>query len=261
MHKLSLVIIIYNEAKRLKKFLKSHNFADHIYVAIKKSNDNSRDIAKKFKNVSIIDLPFSNPSEEFLNFKKDFLENITSDWIFILTAADTVDRTLYEKIKKITNKTKKEIISVPFKNYIFGISPSFSPWPSLCYKKLVCKLKISDFKPILHNELQFTSNKHLKISSKYGHVHHYSNINDEDFLNKSMTYAKITLDQSVDLNSHPFVKSPFYSLFKILFNGLLRRKTIFNKDTGPLLGVSYIYCHILIMFLLLYKFKIKKNKT
>ena len=253
---LSILITVYNEENRLSEFIEHHSFCEHFYIAVKKSEDKTREKALNYGNVTVIDLPFSQASQENKHFKSLILPKIKSKWVLAITVSDRVSQSLYEQIIISIQQEDCDMLSLPFQNYIFNINSPTSPFPGLCYKSLACKTNVADFSAQIHNEIQHTSKKEKRIPYAYGSVKHYSQTNtDEKFVNKTFWYARTEVDhyEVIGLHKHPYVKHPIISLLKIFFNGFFRRKTILDRKNGAFLGFAYLLNHIMIMFILFYE--------
>jgi hypothetical protein len=261
---LSVFLSVYNEEVRLPAFLEYHSFCEHFYIAVKKSDDATRELALSYGNVTIIDLPYSKPSGEYENFKSLILPEIQSEWILNLGVSDRLSESLYAQIKKLIHQKDFDVLQLPFKNVIFGMITPKSPFPSLCYKALLCKTSVADFQPKIHNELKHTSKKVMRLHYVNDAIIHYSSVKtDENFIDKIFYYARTEVMQyaaDVGLQYHPYVRHPLISSFKILFNGFLRRKTIFDKKNGTFLGLAYVLNHMMIMFVAFYELNRKNEK-
>lgn len=247
---------VYNEEDRLGDFIEFHSYFEHFYIAVKKSEDKTREKALSYRNVTVIDLPFSRPSGENEHFKSLILPKINSKWIMALSVSDRVSKNLYEQIIKSIQQENCDILSVPLQNIILNYCSPKSPFPSLCYKTLVAKTNVTNFKPEIHRELQFTSKKQKRLPYYNDAVMHYSKaITDHAFIEKTYSYARTEVDQYKvkSLYNHPYIKRPFISFLKILFNAFVRRRTILDKKNGALfLGFAYLLNHVMIMFILFY---------
>ena len=261
----SIYLSVYNEEDRLPAFLEYHRWCEHFYIAVKKSDDATRELASQHDNVTIIDLPYSPPSEEFKSFKKLILPRIQSEWILNLGVADRVSLRLYETIEKSILRKDCDVLELPYQNIMFGISSPTSPFPNLCYKALLCKTSVADFQSKIHNEIKFTSKKVNRITQTNEAVIHDTIVKtDENFVNKMFLYARTEVMQYTDIgvHNHPYIKRPIYNSLKVLFNGLFRRKTIFDGRHGKFLGLAYVLNHMMIMFVAYYELnRIKKEKS
>ena len=249
----TVLVPIYNEAKRLAVFLRSIPTDVPVLVLDKSSNDESVLIAKTFDNVEILNLPFGPPSSEFSHLKL-IKAHLKTEWCLCLVVSDTLDLSLFAKIKEVIKNSQNDIIELPFSNYTFGMCEDYNPWPSITYKPLLSRVKVIKFQPLVHQELIFHSNKVTKLSDEFGRIHHNSNANLEVFLAKSIDYAKQEAEDYKRLNlRHPGISRPIRYLAKSLFNGFIRQKfTIFRGEQGILLGTAYVLTQFLIILFVVY---------
>ena len=248
---------VYNEEERLDDFIEFHSFCEHFYISVKKSEDKTLEKALSYRNVTVIDLPFSQPSGENEHFKSLVLPKINSKWLLSLSASDRVSKNLFEQIIKYIQLENCDVLSLPFQNVILNYSSPRSPFPSLCYKPLVAKTSVANYKPEIHRELQYTSKKQKRLPYLNDAVMNYSKaITDQAFIEKIYTYARTEVDQYKvkSLYNHPYIKRPIISFLKILFNSFFRRRTILDKKNGAFfLGFAYLLNHVMIMFILFYE--------
>lgn len=100
MHKLSVVIITYNEERNIARCLSSvKEIADEIIVVDSGSTDKTEDICKSF-NVNFIPEPWRGYSAQ-KNFAN---EQASNDWIFSIDADEELSDELIQSIKEVKNK-------------------------------------------------------------------------------------------------------------------------------------------------------------
>lgn len=244
----TIIVPVYNEENRIDDFLNNLHFASKIILLNKNSTDSTVQKANKHKNVSIVNVPYGPPSSEHYHLDK-VLENVKSDWLLILVASQRIDRSLYDHICKIVCKTKKDILSLPFKNYTLGFCTTYNPWPAETSKPLCCRKSVANFQPVVHRELCFKSDKMEILDKKFGSVHHVSNSNLDALLRKSQMYARQEVEEYLSKDQvHPITKRPLYFIFKAIINGYFRRNfTLFRGPTGVLLGTAYVVTQLLIL--------------
>jgi len=125
MNKISVVINTLNEEKNLPRALSSvSDFADEIVVVDMKSEDKTREIAKRF-GANIYDHEKTNYVEPARNFA---ISKAKYDWIFILDADEEILVPLKNELKKIVDNPKADYFRIPRKNIIFGKWIKHSRW-------------------------------------------------------------------------------------------------------------------------------------
>lgn len=232
--KISVVIFAYNEAERIRDVLDSFSWADELIVFDKSSTDTTCAVAAEYGAVHTIE--FSEGSGQFDSiWVPDYVSN---DWIFLATCSDIIDRKLGEFLANMPDDYQYDVIAIPFKNYIYGISSKSSPWP-ITEKSLLARKDVVNYKNILHQELQYTSNRQLIINGSNGYVHHFSNSDIDSFLKRSIRYA---VTEGKHLRTSGNVPNGYFFMFKVLFNAMFRRKTIFAGQNFIVVIFSYIIC-------------------
>ena len=94
MHKLSIVIIAYNEENRIRKTLESAKWCDEIIVVDSGSTDKTVDICREYSNCKIY-------FQSFLGYglqKKFAVEKASNDWILSIDADEVITEALQQEI-------------------------------------------------------------------------------------------------------------------------------------------------------------------
>lgn len=114
--KISVVLIVKNEEKRIKQCLESVKFADEIIVVDDGSIDSTVQIAKKYTSKI-----YSHVSKGFVEAARDFgLEKATGEWILLLDADESIPTTLATELQEKSKATTITYVKIPRKNIIFG---------------------------------------------------------------------------------------------------------------------------------------------
>jgi glycosyltransferase involved in cell wall biosynthesis len=98
MNKISIVIITYNEERRIRQTIESAKWCDEIVVVDSGSIDKTLDICKEYSNCKIY-------SQVFLGYglqKKIAIEKASNDWVLSIDADEV-----------ITDALRNELISIP----------------------------------------------------------------------------------------------------------------------------------------------------
>lgn len=115
--KISAVISVYNEEKRIAACLESVKFADEIVVVNNSSTDKTEEVARKYTDK--VFRQENNPL--YIDLLKNLgFEKATGDWILSLDADETVSKELAEEIREVTINSDKDAYYIPRKNIIFG---------------------------------------------------------------------------------------------------------------------------------------------
>jgi glycosyltransferase involved in cell wall biosynthesis len=116
MNKISVVLTVLNEEKKIKASLESVKWADEIIIVDDGSTDKTIEIAKNYT-----DKVFHHVSAGFVEPARNFaISKATGDWILILDADEIVPNTLADKLREITQNTQASCVRLPRKNIIFN---------------------------------------------------------------------------------------------------------------------------------------------
>lgn len=119
---ISVAIATYNEENNIERCLNAvSNWVNEIVIADGSSQDKTREIASKFKNVKVI----KTTNKEVFHINKNMaIDACTSDWILQLDADEIVTPELKDEITSYLKKNIKDIKENGFwinrKNYFLG---------------------------------------------------------------------------------------------------------------------------------------------
>jgi len=119
---ISITLATYNEEKNIGKFLDSVNdLADEIIIVDGHSQDKTVEIAKKYKNIKIIETD----NKPIFHINKQIgIDACKSDWVLQLDADEIVTPALIQEIEKLLEKKAVEIVENGFwikrSNYFLG---------------------------------------------------------------------------------------------------------------------------------------------
>jgi len=114
--KLSVYIIAFNEADKIKDALKSVSWADEIVVADSFSTDDTAKIAQEY-GARVVQIPFNG----FGRLRNDAIAACSHDWIFSLDSDERCTREAREEIESIINDgSSLDAYYVPRRNYFMG---------------------------------------------------------------------------------------------------------------------------------------------
>ncbi len=210
---ISVAIATYNEENNIERCLNAvSNWVDEIIIADGSSQDKTREIASKFKNVKII----KTTNKEVFHINKNMaIDACTSDWILQLDADEIVTLELKNEIISYLKKDIKSIKENGFwinrKNYFLGTFlkkggqyPDATP---RLFKKGKGRLPCLD----VHEQ--------PKIEGKSGHLkkdlEHYADVSFSRYLLRhnryTTSYAREFQDKNIPINWLSFLN---YYCFK-----------------------------------------------
>lgn len=100
MHKISAVIITYNEESRIQPTLESIKWCDEIMVVDSCSTDRTVSICEKYPNCKVFIQPFLGYGLQ----KKFAVDKATNNWILSIDADEVLSESLANEIKKIMSE-------------------------------------------------------------------------------------------------------------------------------------------------------------
>lgn len=210
---LSVVINTKNSAATLKGCLESvKGLADEIIVMDMKSQDNTRDIAKRYGATVFLhpDVGYVEPA------RNAALRKAHSEWVLIVDADEEIPPTLSRKIRNDLITTERiDAYFLPRKNMIFGKWVKTGWWPDHILR-LFRKGKVTWLDEI-HSIPQITGEvARVEANEKWAIVHHnYQSV--DQFIDRAQRYAKITAEMRIKK------KQPIEDPAGVFFDELVRR--------------------------------------
>jgi len=179
--KISVVMIVKNGEKTIKKILQSLKDFEDIVVYDNGSNDKTLSIVKEFSNVNLVQgefLGFGKTKQKAVGFAKN-------DWILILDCDEMPDNELIQTLK--TKKLDENCVYLlNFNGYYKNRQVKYCGWSNQKIKRLFNK-KITSFDDKEVHEGIIDTN--LKKEVLNGNVLHFSYHNLSDFIIKANRYA------------------------------------------------------------------------
>jgi len=188
MKKISVSIIVHNEAEHLEECLKSVSWADEIIMVDCESSDNTVGMARKYTNKI-----FSRPNLLNLNVNKSFgINQASTDWILYLDPDERVSEELAAKIKQIlkTENDQFQGFFIPRKNHYFGRwlrwGGQYPDWQLRLFQKGKGKFPCKH----VHERLEVYG----KIGRLSAHLEHYPYRDTNELLQKLIFYTDFQVD-------------------------------------------------------------------
>ncbi len=178
MSKLSVVISVYNEEKKIEECLKSVSFADEIIFVDNTSNDKTVDIARSYTSKIFI-----RPNSRMLNINKNFgFSKTSNEWILNLDSDEHIEKALREEIERIVKEDSSEFngYKIPRKNIIFGKWIEHTGWYPDYQIRLFKKGKGKFPEKHVHELLKVEGN----VGTLKGNIVHYNYETILQFLQK-----------------------------------------------------------------------------
>jgi len=239
MNKISAVVSVFNEEKKIEKCLRSLVFADEIIVIDNGSTDRTVELAKKFT-----DKIFSQENDLLkIDIQKNFgFEKATYNWILSIDADEEVSSKLAEEIKeKIENSVNGYYI--PRKNIIFGKWIRHSGWYPDFQLRLFRKGKGSFTKSHVHESLSLNG----KADYLKNELIHYNYDSVSQFFQKAINVyipseAKNYLDKGYIFSYADVIRFPLKEFLSRFF----LRKGYKDGFYGLVLAMLMAFYHFLV---------------
>ena len=212
---ISAVILASNSEKTIKKTLDSLKEFDDVVVYLNNSYDNTKEIAKSFTNVNLIE-------GEFKGFgwtKNRACEFAKYDWIIIVDSDEVLDKELLNELKnkKLDNKT---IYLLNFKAFYKDIQVKHCGWNNQKIKRVFNKTVTKYNQNDVHEDIITNG---LKIEELKGNVEHYSYHSIEEFVAKANHYSTLFAQNNAGKKSSSPTKAFFNSAYSFFRTYILKQ--------------------------------------
>ena len=215
-HGISVVSVVYNEEKRIERFIKSFYNFDEIILVNKSSTDRTAEIAESL-GAKVITVPYGdNP-----HLIEPALEAATSDWVFLLTASDVIHpeytKLLYKLIDDEDFESKYDIITYNCVMHVLGINNPYSVFDNK-YRNGLCKKAVLSITDRVHHEYAFASDRvYTTPFDREVAVHHLSHETVDMYYDRQLRYSKQEMEHRVSLKSY------FKVIIKEIKNGFNKK--------------------------------------
>ena len=239
MNNVTVYLEVYNEEKRLENCLKDFMWADEIVVFVKRSTDNTFEIAKKFTPY-VFEVPHCEGSE---NICDNINMHLGKKWFLFCTASSKMDEELVPFIINLTSDETfdYDVIGLPYLMTVFGISGNSSPWGSEYKYSLIRKTSLV-LSNRIHREISWHGKKIYKIDKKLttGRFKHNTHENPDSFFYRHLRYTKAESSQYIMIYKEKAFIFAFYEFIKSIGFVFLKKRSIFFGRDGLVLSFAYI---------------------
>jgi glycosyltransferase involved in cell wall biosynthesis len=121
--KISVYIIAFNEADKIRDCINSVLWADEIIVADSNSTDGTTEIAESL-GAKVVHIPFSG----YGNLRNKAISYCTKDWILSIDSDERCTEAVRDEILSLIKVTSIDIFKIPRKNYFMGKWIKHSGW-------------------------------------------------------------------------------------------------------------------------------------
>ena len=250
MNKISILIQTHNEEKNIEDCIESSRLlSDTIVVIDMESTDQTREIAQK-NNTIVVSFPYSQYVEPGRAFG---LQQIKSDWVFILDADERMTQELSNEIKETIHETGHSYFKVPRKNMFGGVKwlQQGGWWPD----EQMRLIKLSAFKA-WPKEIHSTP----RIAGEIGHLNeaflHFFHGNMETMVQKTLIFEDIESHLLYEAKKPVSTSTFFRKFFGELWRRFFAKMGFLDGTVGIMESIYQAYSKT-ITYLLLYE---KKNR-
>ena len=212
---ISVVVLAKNNEQTIKKTLESLSKFDDVVVYDNGSSDNTKNIAKSFSNVNLIE-------GEFKGFgwtKNQAASFAKNDWILIIDSDEVVDNELFNELENII-LNQDTVYKLNFKAFYKDVQVKYCGWNNQKIKRLYNK-KITAYNSNDVHEDILTDG--LKIEFIKGNVEHYSYQTISQFIIKADRYSTLFAQNNVGKKSSSPSKAFFNGMYSFLRTYILKQ--------------------------------------
>ncbi len=230
--KISIIIPVYNEEKRIISLLDSVvGKVDEVIIIDKSSTDSTVPvISNKFnENVKVVNVPFSEKGKDDFRHYCEFANN---DWVMVLVASEKVPTNFWRALSTVVERDDFDLfdlIMVPRLYYCFGINVINSPW-DIAYFPFMFNRKRIIFNNILHSHFSVKDEKRKLFLScdRDSMIQHFTHIYIDKYLESVLNYTLIEVEQVKEENIDVTLKI----WVRKIYRGYVKLKR--NKGRGAL---------------------------
>ncbi|MBU3568190.1 glycosyltransferase [Polynucleobacter alcilacus] len=256
-NKISIYLEVYNEAHRLQKCLSSFQWADQIVIFVKKSDDDTLEIAKQFAT-HVYEVDYCDGNENLIS---NINSHTWNEWILFCTASSAMDDSLVPMVvEKTSGEFEYDAIGLPYKMTVFGLSNKCSPWGAKYKYGLIRKASLV-VSSKLHQEFSWTGDRIgvIEVQSTDGRFHHNTHQNLDEFFSKHLRYISLESDQFISEHGDKAYRYALVDFLRSIAFVSIKRRSIYRGRDGFVMSlayVSYFFNRLLSVW-----FKLRSNKN
>ena len=243
--KISVYIIAFNEAEKIRDCINSVLWADEIILADSNSTDGTTEIAKEL-GAKVVHIPF----QGYGTLRNQAITHCSGDWIFSLDSDERCTVKVRDEVLKIIENASVDIYQVPRKNFFMGKWIKHSGWyPNYRQPQLFKNGKMIYTSEPVHEGFISKSNREIGHLENYIWQYPYKDI--EQLIHKANRYSSLGVLKLQERGKSGGVLKAFlhglWSFFKhyILKLGFLDGGPGFVIAFGNFEGTFYRYIKLL----------------
>lgn len=251
---ITVFLEVFNEEHRLEACLKNFQWADELVVFVKKSNDLTYNIAKKFAT-HVYEVEYCDASE---NYASNIKSHPSKEWCFFVTASSLIDPELSSEITKLTRDINfnSDVIGLPYMMYVLGVAGHCSPWGG-SYKYALIRRSALCLTNILHKEIGWIGNNIYTINSKstIGRFYHYTHANPDESFSKNMRYVKYEAKYYCKTYGGSAFRVAVVDFLRSIGSVTLKKRSIWRGSDGFTMSLAYISYFVMRMIYVWYEMR------
>jgi glycosyltransferase involved in cell wall biosynthesis len=231
MEQLSALVLTYNEEDNIGDCLASINWIDRIVVVDSYSDDQTKEICQRYKNVDF----YENDFNDFASQRNFGLEKIKTAWVLVVDADERVTDDLKNEIIKTLNNPLAEGYEISRKNYFLGKWIKYCGWyPDYTLRLFKCNYRYSG---LVHESPQING----EISQMENDFIHYTYKDLESYVAKMNQYTTLDAEKK-------YIDGKNIGVTYILIRPILEFIKMYILKKGFLLGGQGIILSILSVY-------------
>ncbi len=219
---ISVTVLTKDSEKTLKKTLDSLRFFDEVVVADTGSTDQTKEIAKGYPNVNLIEIPF----EGFGKSHNRASEEAKHDWILSIDSDESLTDELIDEIQNLS-LDPFQVYSVPRNNYYRGKLITTCGWSPDRVVRLYNKNRTRFSDQLVHEAVIKEGVEEVKLKAALNHTPY---LNVSHFLEKMQRYSDLFVKQNSQKRASHL--TAFSHGFFAFFRSYILKRGLFQGGVG-----------------------------
>ena len=235
---LTALIITYNEESNMASVLENLDFVNEILVVDSFSTDRTTEVASSYKNVKVIQHPFTNYAQQ-----RNYAISLASNpWLLFLDADERLTTELKEEIAQILQQKESHSAYYFYRTFMFkNTKLRFSGWQTDKIFRLFKKEKAQyTLQKIVHEKL-IVNGTTGKFKNK---LIHFSYKDYASYKQKMVYYGKLKAIEELNKGTKPsFFHFYIRPLYQFIYQYIIRLGILDGKN-----GITICYLNALSVF-------------
>ena len=235
---LTALIITYNEESNMASVLENLDFVNEILVVDSFSTDRTTEVASSYKNVKVIQHPFTNYAQQ-----RNYAISLASNpWLLFLDADERLTTELKEEIAQILQQKESHSAYYFYRTFMFkNTKLRFSGWQTDKIFRLFKREKAQyTLQKIVHEKL-IVNGTTGKFKNK---LIHFSYKDYASYKQKMVSYGKLKAIEELNKGTKPsFFHFYIRPLYQFIYQYIIRLGILDGKN-----GITICYLNALSVF-------------